>query len=88
MIEFRKELMEKILQSSNEKEIESTIYESINRMIENGTNMHIIKRFEDKLESDLKLEISKLNTEKEFSNFKEALRVMKEITMKNNSVIH
>ncbi|OFY83348.1 MAG: hypothetical protein A3F72_20340 [Bacteroidetes bacterium RIFCSPLOWO2_12_FULL_35_15] len=87
MIEFRKELIEKILQSPNEKEIESNINDSINRMIENGTNMHIIKRFEDKLESDLKFEISEPHTEKEFSNIKGALRVMKEITLKNNSVI-
>lgn len=87
MTEFRKELMEKILQSPNEKEIESIINDSINRMIENGTNMHIVNRFEEKLEFDLNAQLCELHDEKELFNFKEAIRVIKEINLKNSSVI-
>lgn len=85
MVEFREQLIEKILVSADETLVASIIRDSLSLMVENGTNMHIIARFESRLESDL---IAYINngqlTEKEQKNTKEAIRVINEIHLKNN----
>ncbi len=76
MLEFRKQLIEKILQSHDETEVEAIIKNAANLMLENGTNKHIIARFEMRLESDLIFVQQQPHNETVRKNLKEALRVI------------
>ncbi len=85
MLQFRKNLMETISKSSDKNSLEPLIRNSLKRMIENGTNMHLVARFVQRFEGDLSFELMQQHNEKERNNLKEALRVIKGISIKNLS---
>ncbi|MBI2271079.1 MAG: hypothetical protein HYU69_12105 [Bacteroidetes bacterium] len=77
MKEFRDRTMKRIIQSADVYSVEYIIRAARDKMIENGINSHIIKRFIEKLELALtRIEKSKVN-EKEWNNVKRAMEILK-----------
>lgn len=85
MLQFRKTIMEKILKSTDKSSLEQLIRNSLKRMVESGTHLHLVARFVQRFESDLNFELMQQHSEKERNNLKEALRVIKGISIKNLS---
>ena len=81
MLQFRKNLMETILKSSNNNSLEPLVLTSLKQMIENGTNMHIVARFVQRFEGDLSFELMQQHSKKEQKHLKETLRVIKGISI-------
>ena len=85
MLQFRKKIMEDILKSSDKNSLEMLIRNSLMRMIENGTNMHLVARFVQRFEEDLSFELMQQHTEKERNHLEESLHVIQKISIKNLS---
>ena len=87
MLEFRKNLLDNILNAEEIISIEPLIRESLKRMVANGTNTHLIARFVQRLDADLKQELTLHKHQKEIANIQNAMEVIKEINFNDFSTV-
>ncbi len=76
MLEYRQELLAKLLQASDETKIESIIKGASNELIEQGTNKHLIVRFWGRLESDINFVLQQGHNEAMQKMLKRALSIL------------
>lgn len=79
MLEFRMDLMNKIISSRRESSIKTVIYRGLKYKFGRRTDAYLIPRFLQWLESDLYYELRQQKRNKREGNIIEALRIIKEI---------
>ncbi len=83
MEQYRETIIKQIIQSSDKLSIEPLIYNSLQKLVENGTHPFIIIRFIDRLKTSLS-EIQQVEpSQKERDNIAQARNVLEDYVVKN-----
>lgn len=79
MLTFRKDIIDKILQSSDSSSIEAMLRSSMESKFENKSNL--LRRFVKYLESDINFHLRQDHSKKEQRNLMEALHAIRRIEL-------